>query len=119
MNKQISDLEEKKEKIAQTIMKIWEILESFDEEDVKILEDFVQSLRKQNEELLSIGGLFVDLDKAQYKRKLNSLIIKRTNALITLIKNKKGKKDLELAKEYIQKISAQEKIDKIFGLNNV
>lgn len=42
--------------------------------------------------------------------------IKRTNALITLLENQLGEKDLEIGTNYLKKQKQQESINRAFGL---
>jgi len=105
-----------KERTASKLYRVWEALEEFDEEDKKNLRELIKKLKKQNEELSSVKGFFVDLDRAEHKIEKNKLIMKRARALLTLLNNPYGEKDLEIDIEFLKKEIQQEKINKMFGL---
>lgn len=104
------------EKTAQKINKVWLVLGEFSKEDIENLKKVVVSLKEQNSRLQSVGGILTDLDRSDYQIKLNDLRIKRTNALITLLENQLGEKDIEIGRDFLDKKAEQESINKMFGL---
>ena len=104
------------ERTAQKIFEVWEVLGDFTDEDIENLKRVVSSLQEQNSKLTAVAGILTDLDKSDYQIDLNKLRIKRTNALLTLIENQLGVKDMEIGQEYLKKKRQQESINKMFGL---
>lgn len=104
------------EKTAQKIFKVWAVLAGFNKEDIENLKRVIAGLREQSGKLRAVGGILVDLDRSDYQIEVNDLRIKRTNALLTLLENQLGEKDLEIGKGYIEKQSQTKSIEKMFGL---
>ena len=99
---------------AEKISEVWEALAGFTDEDVENLRKVVKSLQKQNSNLNAVAGVLVNLDRSDYQINLNELRIKRTNALLTLLRNRG--KDIELGASYLKNKEQQESINKAFGL---
>ncbi len=104
------------EKTAEKIFKVWVVLTEFNEEDIENLRKVVAELKEQSGKLRAIGGILTDLDRSDYQIEVNDLRIKRTNALLNLLENQLGKKDIEIGQGYLEKKGQQESINKMFGL---
>lgn len=103
------------EKIANKLTNVFDLVAaSFNQEDIKNLKEFKQTIKEEISQLGAVAGLLVPLEKANAKEKLGEQAIKRLNAIITLWEEaeKVPKINMEYAKEKAQK----KIVEGMFGL---
>jgi phosphotransferase system IIB component len=104
----------KSEAIARKLTPIFKLIGKLTEEEIEYLEGAKDNIRKEGTKLQAVGGILVDIDKAEAMERLGRQATNRVAGII-LIWN--ALKETPKIREQFQiKKDHQKKIDSAFGL---
>ena len=104
----------KSEAIAKKLTTIFNLIEKLTEEDIEYLQGSKDSIRKESAKLQAVGGILVNIDKADAVEKLGTQATNRVAGIIMIWNALK--ETPKIREEYFGKKVRQKEIDSMFGL---
>ena len=105
---------QKSEAIAEKITKIFNLIEKLSEEEIGYLEGAKDRIKEESAKLQAVGGILVNIDKADVMEKLGTQARNRVTGII-MIWNA-IKETPKIREQHFDKKAKQKEIDSMFGL---
>ena len=102
------------ERVALMITEIFGLIEALTEEDIAYLRDTTKIIEEESGKLHAVGGILVDLDKADAKIALGNQAKRRIDGIITIWNALRDTPKIQ--SNFVAKQIQRRSIDEMFGL---